>query len=703
MKKIILIIFTFISLISFSQGKKYTTYKVTDNETITSIAKKLGVTPYDILKLNPDAKNGINIDEVLIVPNSKYKLNAVKNTTVIDNSINYKDSIKDGILYHRVRFGETIYSLARKYKVKKKKVYKLNKIKKRSKISLGQLLMFPTKKGDTYTKFKVENVVVTESEFISYTVQADDTKYSLAKKHQISVNELERINPHLKSKTLNEYDVIMLPNPKASNNVQNVTTTTTSYKEHIVQNQETFYKITKLYRVTKEELIDLNPELVNGLKEGMILKIPSKANNVVFGNTNYKIHKVAARETMYKLCRLYDVTDDELTALNPILKDGLKEGLLLKIPSKAIVYENLLNLDTNFVGKKLEVVLMLPFNAREKANTSVASDKKLNRITDFYLGSVMAVNDLKKKGLSVHLKVLDTKGKDGKATVANLVNTTDFSNTDIIIGPMYFGNIKQVTKSLRNKKIPIISPVASDDHSVLHAKNVIQNTTKNEKQHKILDFIKRNYTNQNIVIIADEKDSKYNTTQIVNYLKLHDSINKVTVLRLEDGYIKKEKFKKNIKTKKENWVLLVSDDKATSSIAVDNLGVLSKNFKVTLFGLNKGSNFKNVKNSFLNRLSFHYPTNTFVDVNNVATANFNQNYKAKFGVEPSGFVYKGYDTTYDALLRIATYQNINDSFQAGRTKGVSCDFDYENSSNTSHLNKGVFIVKYKDYKVVRVE
>jgi len=48
MKKTLLVLILFIGFISFSQNKKYTTYRVSQHETISSIARKLGVTPYDL-------------------------------------------------------------------------------------------------------------------------------------------------------------------------------------------------------------------------------------------------------------------------------------------------------------------------------------------------------------------------------------------------------------------------------------------------------------------------------------------------------------------------------------------------------------------------------------------------------------------------------------------------------------------------------
>ena len=62
----------------------------------------------------------------------------------------------------------------------------------------------------------------------------------------------------------------------------------------------------------------------------------SGAEQVVYINgTKYRIHAVAKGETLYSLSKLYGVSIDDLVAENPALKDGLKTGQTLKIPTSA--------------------------------------------------------------------------------------------------------------------------------------------------------------------------------------------------------------------------------------------------------------------------------------------------------------------------------------------------------------------------------
>ena len=53
----------------------------------------------------------------------------------------------------------------------------------------------------------------------------------------------------------------------------------------------------------------------------------------------YYVHKVLAKQTRYSICKAYGVTDEELAAANPDLKDGLKAGAILFIPVKDAAFK----------------------------------------------------------------------------------------------------------------------------------------------------------------------------------------------------------------------------------------------------------------------------------------------------------------------------------------------------------------------------
>src|SRR5690606_40033859 len=129
-------------------------------------------------------------------------------------------------------------------------------------------------KGDKHqiTVVKETQTITSKERTKLYTVQAKETKWGIAYKFGISVGELESLNPQL-GPTLQEGQQINVPNiEKKAEKV--ITAEDTIYE---VLLQEGFYSLNVNVGLTQEELEALNPGLKEtGLKAGMILKVPAK-------------------------------------------------------------------------------------------------------------------------------------------------------------------------------------------------------------------------------------------------------------------------------------------------------------------------------------------------------------------------------------------------------------------------------------------
>ena len=93
---------------------------------------------------------------------------------------------------------------------------------------------------------------------------------------------------------------------------------------------------------------------------------------------------------------------DELIKLNPALANGVEIGMVLKVPSTALIpqeikkgYASLLK-KNGVIGRK-KLVLLLPFNIAKIESDTVNTpamrlkkDKFLNMTLDFYSGALMA-------------------------------------------------------------------------------------------------------------------------------------------------------------------------------------------------------------------------------------------------------------------------------------------------------------------------
>ena len=255
--------------------------------------------------------------------------------------------------------------------------------------------------------------------------------------------------------------------------------------------------------MTVAELEELNPEIVASLPIGFKLKVKGNAvSSEVYSNkvekpkpvvidyevkkadksettsttkkTGYANYEVKQKETLYSLTQTLGITQDELIELNPSLKDGVKEGMILLVPGKGSItvignskYKDLTK--TIQTQNKKQLVLLLPFNATKvqsdtinKIATRLKKDSFLNMTLDFYSGALMAIEYGKSLGLNIDVKILDSEESKLTSNVEKVVKENNLQNADVIIGPFYQQHAEKVAELVAEKNVPVISPLSKE-------------------------------------------------------------------------------------------------------------------------------------------------------------------------------------------------------------------------------------------------
>lgn len=622
-------VFIVVLLLQFSvlyaQEKPYTTYKVTKGETLYGLTKKFNIDKNELLRLNPDIRNNaVKVDQVIVIPNKNFK-------PVPD--VNKGDYIKDGFVYHKVLPKENYFRLRKKYGVSKKTLRKYNDILKYDDLKAGQIIRVPQKAG-------------------------------------YDVDEEKATKPDKKK------------------------------KPYLVKSKETKLMIARRYGITVEELEEINPEIKNGLKAITIILVPN-TKEIPSEDDKFLVHQLEKGDNLFRLSQKFDISRDQLIETNPFLEDGVKVGAVIKIPKEPKMDVDAKLDDRSLAGKSLNIAIMLPFTNGKKLDFE--KDRTLNIVTDFYLGAIMALDSIKKHGLSVNVNVIDNK--NSKTAIANAVKTRNFIDLDAVIGPLFTNNVKYLTQYLNRTDVAVISPVSSQSHTTFATRNLVQDTpTEWILRNSMLNYIKETYNGENLVVFTDEiAENKANFDQLISDLNAMDSLKEVAVLTPEEGYIKPELFRKNIKKKKENWFVILTKDPNVTADVVQNLGVMSKQDSITLFSLYNTEDLEKLQNQHLARVNYHYPAANFINYENKKVQQFINKYKTKNYIEPSEFAFKGFDVTYDALVRLAIFKFPDFAFANGVTQRLSSKFAYNKDNTGSFVNKGVYIIKYNGLKRVAVK
>jgi len=184
-----------------------------------------------------------------------------------ENSKKLSKSKKNKV--YKVVSGDTIFSIARKYKVSISDLVKLNKLSNKRLIHPGDEIKIPS---NGYLE-AAKRAVATNNKTV-YTVQKGDTLYSIAKKFNMKVKKLRSLNNLIKNPKLKPgMELSVIGKPKKEIKKANLN------KKYLVKRGDTLWSIAKRNKLTIAQLKLLNPSLRRGLKKGMILQV-SKARAI---------------------------------------------------------------------------------------------------------------------------------------------------------------------------------------------------------------------------------------------------------------------------------------------------------------------------------------------------------------------------------------------------------------------------------------
>ncbi|WP_161531013.1 LysM peptidoglycan-binding domain-containing protein [Riemerella anatipestifer] len=280
------------------------THTVAEKETPYSISRKYGLSIKELYELNPEIKDGaIKIGQTLNIG----KKSAGQRQKVVAAS----KEVQLGKIVLKPK--QTLYSLIRQYHITETEVRKLNP---NLEMKIGEEVVLPL---DKITKYGASELVTTstvkevatptttqENSSVEktakalsegeYEVQAKDNYYRITRQFGISKKDLFALNPGLEENGLKVGEVIKVKHPSVANSTEKikpdfsetkkVVPSQEDYITYTVQAGDTVFGILNKYDLDLDQLLELNPQISEGLKPGMVLKIKKFNKAYVKKNTN---------------------------------------------------------------------------------------------------------------------------------------------------------------------------------------------------------------------------------------------------------------------------------------------------------------------------------------------------------------------------------------------------------------------------------
>ncbi len=565
----------------------------------------------------------------------------------------------------------------------------------------------------------------TAKKYAFYSAAKGDTPYSVAKNFNIPIEDFYKYNPLAKT-GIREGEELMIPAPFSFQTAVGKTDKNSKRVKYVVERRETLYSIAKTFNTTQEEILRLNPSLTGSLSNGTVLIIPGPAslleNTPTPKEENLQAgeYRIVKGDNYFQLQQRFGVSQSELENLNPELKNGFKLGMVIKIPSKKTVeaatpqagnhlpvkeivkpeisQEAAKPMDVPNLNKRFNVGIYLPFC--QNISDSIRVAQHSNSYLDFYSGILLASDVMTQAGMKLKLYVYDTYHDSD--VVNTLVKKPEFLSLDLIIGPVYPNDQKIVAELSFKNRIPMVSPLSPDNRFVLKTPGYyLINPGKRLRLASTADYISTNFASKNLIMLhhgAYSGDGKYLFDRLTQKLGARNlrSYNILT----EDALGLEELLKDSL----ENVFILAEGSEANVSVAMTRLNTVSKSHKVRVIGLQEYTKMQSIDIEYMHNTNLLYLAPFFIDYGNPKVNKFIEKYRLDFGSEPTQYSFQGYDI---ALHFFASLVKAGKNFPATNPNpGVDllqAEYNFLKPSQLGgYINGSFYVVEYTNNYEVRI-
>lgn len=581
------------------------------------------------------------------------------------------------------------------------------------------------------SSIKVMAQASAESGYFLHTVTKGQSLYSISSMYNVSIDDIVRLNPG-SDKQIREGAALKIPQAVSTNSDKPVF--------HTIQAGETLYRLSVKYNITTQAICEANPGLSSeNFRSGQVIIIPiqsaskteketpkatAKEETTVKMNDWKDMHKVERKETIFSISREYGITEEELIAANPELKNGkLKRGTFLFIPygkneqktqqteSKPTIQE-LTNEEifSRFEDSKKEIktikaAVLLPFMAGTSANM-----EEQIRMVEYYEGFLMAVDSLKKEGVSVDLYTYDTKGRE--ATLNNILARKEMKNMDIIFGPARSQDIDALATFADKNNIRLVIPFAPKVDQVFKNPHIYQvNTPQSYLYSEVYEHFNRKFSGCNVIFLNASNGDR-EKDEFIKGMKTGLKENGISYrdFTMTDNFYDITTVMDTLR----NNIFIPTSGKSTALVKIlPQLTQIRRerpDYSMNLFGYPEWQTYTNDYLASFYEIDTYFYSSFYTNNLFPAAVNFTHAYRRWYSKDMANIYPKygmlGYDTGYFFLKGLSKYGNkMEENLSSIHVTPIQTGFKFERVNNWGgFINRKVFFVHFsKDYELIKLD
>jgi LysM repeat protein/ABC-type branched-subunit amino acid transport system substrate-binding protein len=723
-------------------GKTFILYKVQAKETLYSIGRKFNVGLQLLTEINPQVANGLKSGEVLKIPVVE------ENISVLPEPSDHKPV---RFLSHKVQRKETLYFISRKYGVSVDDILQYNQ--GMTQLKKGETIRIPQW---TTSDYKDERDVVDIQEKdgdITHIVKPGETLYSISRKYGKSVSAMLEQNPEAG----NLKPGMRLTIPSGQSDIRKMAAVPGELQEHIVREGESLYSLSIQYDVSADRLIEINPALKKGCKTGMVIKIPvdtgKSVKNEPSGAKSGSVHIVSGGETLYGISQNYQIALSDIIRDNPFLENRplrVGDSLYIAVRKKTIPENNKdikgekpgninkRECEPNSVSPKetFKVAMLIPLmvGSNKSLNEELLQNqyKQENGITDdsdtiktsgrlssmiqfqgnsenyihLYEGVLLAIDSLQQMGINLELNVWDTEQKSSKTK--SIVSSGVLREADLIIGPVYPNEQKEISDYAEKNKIPIVSPLSPSDEYTKDNPFFFQvNPTKEYIAERTSEYVISAYRNSNIVVIqtsSSGNEAENELSRLKNIAEESKNNNHTTTISIcnfrKDGYAG---LKEQMVKERKNVIMVPSANEAEVSVVVSNMKTLSSEYDIILIGNSRFPQFESIKPEQYHQGQLEFLTPYWPDMSSPVTSSFVNKFRNYFRADPNQYSMQGYDVTFFFVKALSDFgPDFRNCISSEKAQLVQGTYHFSRLTSGGYLNNGLSVIQYlPSFEMVR--
>ncbi len=608
------------------EQKEYIIYKVQKSEGLFSIARKYGISPADIRRLNPGLSDALRAGDVLKIPLKSFE-------TIGGSTSNTRRT-------HIVASGEYLFSIARKYNIPVAELLKANPGLDGSTLKAGMSIIIPNVGGGDQSPSPVQpNELNSDG---TYTLQLGQTLYSVARSFNVSLNELLSVNNITDVTSVGAGTVLRIPGREKAgvvtrnNTVPQLVVYKTSGRERITD-------IALKYGLRAEVVVSLNPGFssVEPLSQGTEIKLP-----------------VGARLSP-QMTDAPTLTPSVPEQIKPVHQPGVQNQPLSAC--KGRTYNEVINVAIVW-PLFLDSVAELMINKTDENGIAyqMAKSKVLypakGVFREFLEGSLLALDSLNDIGVRIKYHIYDSKADSG--VVKQLMMKPEMTSMNLIIGPAMASSIPVVSRFSKNNKIPMVVPYVADANVTDGNPYCFQvNPTREVLYKPAAEWVANHCADKNIVMVqsdkADDRQKQFTKLFKQSLYKARSGQHKTAAYSEVTFNSKRLIDVTNLIKKDEDNLIIIpcEKDEVISMVlaTLENLKGKKGYERISVFGFPEYLKKEGREQEMLFPLESTIYTPFYIEDSSDVAMSFYQQYRTWFGNEPSSGLYYstlGFDVTY---------------------------------------------------------